>query len=258
MIAAMASMSDTVLAPLGPNIPPCLIGVALGLAVLVVLTCRKSTPLPGKLVPRGSFEHEDPANEEAIAERRRDFARILTAKRDLWHFTKSTRSAGQQLPIELSADEKILPEAGNIAYDRLRSWLQGQLQKSPEAVDHIANRIIYFISVSPGFEFMMKHRVPPMSLPAKYVLMISSSGQVRTAWYAFVTDKPTPGITSSPFIVRIVSEDLAAERGARTHLESSYTVTVSREKDLNKFISKHQSLIVSGIDKDAWDAYVRV
>ncbi len=48
-----------------------------------------------------------------------------------------------------------------------------------------------------------------MLLQVKYLLLISGSGQVRVAWYAFVTDKPAPGATAGPFVVKLVTEDVS-------------------------------------------------
>merc|ERR1712008_257436 len=175
-----------------------------------------------------------------------------------WHFTKSSCCAGAAavLPIELSAEEKTSNDAGDFAYEKLKTWLEAQLPKATN-IDTIASRAVYAISVSPGFEFMMKHRVPPMSLPAKYALMVSKLGQVRVVWYAFITDKPQPGMSSSPWVAKLVSEDLAADRGGRTHVEYTYTAKETNEKQLDKIISKHVPLISKGINKDDWDAYVK-
>jgi len=247
------------------HLAPCLLGGALLLAGLFALTSLGRKSLPGRLAPKGSFNHEDPANKEAIAERKRDFARIVATKRDIWIFTDSSRSPGAVLPVELpSSGSSDTEDTAKISYQKLKFWLQGELGKIPGAVDlgltsqwPVVDRLVYFISATPGFDFVMQHKVPPMHLQAKYVIMISKTGQVRAAWYAFVTDKVTPGATAGPFVVKLVSEDLNAERGGRTYSEFTYTANATRETDMEKVIAKHLPVIVKGIETDNWGPFLQ-
>merc|ERR1712139_764053 len=98
----------------------------------------------------------------------------------------------------------------------------------------------------------MRHQVPPMTFQAKYVLMISKTGQVRCAWYAFITDQPKPGATSGPFVAKLVSEDFSAERGDRTYAIAQYSVKETRATNMEQVIAAHIPLILKGIDTDAW------
>lgn len=244
---------------------PCAVGVAVALAVLLTYVSLRKRPLPGKLLPKGSFVHEDPANNEAIAERWRDFSRIVATKRDIWIFTHSQRKPGIALPVDLPTQgNSQSQDTGKVAYQKLKFFLQGELGKIEGAIDlgmtsqwPVVDRVVYFTSASPGFDFLMQNRVPPMVLQAKFLIMVSKTGQVRAAWYAFVTHKPMPGATSGPFVVKLVSEDMKAERGSRTHTEFTYTATATRETDMERIISKHVPLIMKGVDKDTWDAYLR-
>lgn len=235
--------------------------------VLVVVLAATSLfgkrPLPGKLSARGAFNHEDPASKDAIAERKRDFSRIVGTRRDIWVFTADARKPGTVMPVELQQAGNM-EDLGRVAYEKLKFWLQGELGKIPGAIDlgmtsqwPVVDRVINFISVTPGFDFLMQHKVPPMILQAKYVLMISKTGQVRAAWYAFATDKPAPGATSGPFIVKLTSEDLNGDRGGLTYGQHSYTAKATRETDMEKVIAAHLPLITKGIDSDAWDAYLK-
>lgn len=233
--------------------------------VFLIWWLTRKRALPGKLFARGYFETEDPANLDAIKERERDFFRIAGTKRDLWIFTDSSRKPGTVLPVDgaaggsSGADAEIKP-----CLQRFKFWLQGELGKIPGAIDlgmtskwPVFDRLVYLTSVTPGFEFVMRHQVPPMLLQSKYVVMISKSGQVRLAWYAFMTDKPQPGSTAGPFVGKIVSEDLNAERERdRSHTVFRYTVTPTREKDMDKFIAGQTSLIMKGIDEDVWEPFL--
>ncbi|CAE8724202.1 unnamed protein product [Polarella glacialis] len=101
----------------------------------------------------------------------------------------------------------------------------------------------------------MRHAVPPMILQAKYVLLISKTGQVRVAWFAFVTDNPQPGMTSGPFVAKLVSENLNAERDGSTHCSFAYTAKASSCGDMEKIISSQLPQILKGIDEDKWELF---
>ena len=49
----------------------------------------------------------------------------------------------------------------------------------------VVDRIMYFISASPGFDFVMQHKVPPRILQPKYVLLISKARQENTGSLMF-------------------------------------------------------------------------
>eukprot|EP00445_Apocalathium_hangoei_P017435 CAMPEP_0203898134 /NCGR_PEP_ID=MMETSP0359-20131031/40705_1 /ASSEMBLY_ACC=CAM_ASM_000338 /TAXON_ID=268821 /ORGANISM="Scrippsiella Hangoei, Strain SHTV-5" /LENGTH=261 /DNA_ID=CAMNT_0050821151 /DNA_START=45 /DNA_END=830 /DNA_ORIENTATION=- len=246
------------------GLAPCLVGAAVLLAALFALSTLRRRPLPGKLKPRGTFESEDPMSKDAIDERKRDFSRIVATRRDLWIWTDSERRPGTVIPIE-PADGVAAEQVGQVCYNRLKFWLQGELGKIPGAVDlgatsqwQVVDRVVYFISASPGFDFVMRHKVHPMLLQCKFMIFVSKSAQVRVAWYAFATDKIVPGSTSGPFVIKLVSEDLRAERGSRSHAEFRYTATQTSERDMEQLISKHKGLIARGIDSDDWEPYLKM
>ncbi|OLP92774.1 (DL)-glycerol-3-phosphatase 1 [Symbiodinium microadriaticum] len=190
-------------------------GLVFLVPILVALAFYVRRSLPGKLKNRGSFEHEDPANAQSMSERRRDFCRIVATKRDLWVFTVEERQAGRFLPIDFPpgmSPETGDPAAEKVCYQKLKWWLQQELGRIPGAIDlgmtsqwAVVDRIMYFISASPGFDFVMQHKVPPRILQPKYLVLISKGGQVRVAWFAFVSNNPEPGATSGPFVVADIS-----------------------------------------------------
>lgn len=217
----------------------------------------EASPPVADLDYSGFFVHEDAGTDREMAERRRDFSRLINTQHDLWHFTTSARSAGNVLQIELSPHEQKSPVVGDMAFEKLRSWFQGELQMTSKIAAEIANRAINVLSVSPAFEFLTQHGLPQPGLPARYVLMVSRSGQVRVAWYAYVTDEPTPGATSSPFVVKLLSTDLAAERGTCTSTKYSYTLTRTTFTELDEYMTQHRSLMLEGVDGVSWEAYIR-
>lgn len=237
----------------------------LGIAVLVLATViffTRKRPLPGKLKPKGTFEHEDPGSSDAKAERRRDFARILATKRDILVFTSTVRQLGTVLPGDLGqGDLNDMATAEKVASNKLKFWIQMELGSIPGAIDlgmtsewSVVERVVHAISVSPGFDFVMRHGVPPMIMQAKFILMISKGGQVRVAWVAFVTDNPQPGMTAGPFVLKLVSEDLRGGR-ERTWTHFKYTVKAASSSDIERIVASYVPQILKGVDSDKWDAF---
>eukprot|EP00933_Yihiella_yeosuensis_P041734 TRINITY_DN36133_c6_g1_i1.p1 TRINITY_DN36133_c6_g1~~TRINITY_DN36133_c6_g1_i1.p1 ORF type:complete len:184 (+),score=28.80 TRINITY_DN36133_c6_g1_i1:82-552(+) len=151
--------------------------------------------------------------------------------------------------------------AEKVAVNKLKFWLQMELGRTPGAMDlgatsqmSMVDRVVQAISVSPGFDFAMRHAVPPMIMQAKFLLIVSKSGQVRVLWAAFVTDKVVPGLTAGPFVVKLVSEDLKAERDSRTYTQWKYTAKAARSADIEKILQGYVPHIIKGITSDKWDA----
>merc|ERR1712107_532027 len=172
--------------------------------------------------------------------RERDFARIVANKRDLWTLTEFVRNAGVVLGLDIPPD---LHDGVKPCLQKFKYWLQQELGRIPGAIDlgmtsrwPVFDRLVHLISVSPGFEFIMGKKVQPNLLQPKYVLMISRSGQVRIAWYAYVQDKIMPGATAGPFVVKLVSEDLNAERD-RSYTIFQYTAKATGESDMEKILA---------------------
>lgn len=144
-------------------------------------------------------------------------------------------------------------------------WLQQELGRIPGAIDlgmtsqwTVVDRIIYFISASPGFDFAMRHKVPPRILQPKYLVLVSNGGQVRVAWFAFVSNHADPGATAGPFVVKLVSEDLRSEdRDLRSYSKFTYTTRPASGSDMEKIISGMVPAILKGVDNDKWDGFER-
>merc|ERR1712226_388712 len=80
------------------------------------------------------------------------------------------------------------------------------------------------------------------------------SGQVRVAWFAFITDKVVPGATSGPFVAKLVTEDLNASRD-RTYTKFSYTTRQTRVDDMEKYVAGQATHILGGVDTDDWEPF---
>lgn len=258
-----ASALLTLTQTLNASPPLYLVGAGFVIALIVVACTVNvySKPLPGSLCREGTFQSEDPVGKDSVHERERDFSRIVNTQRDLWMFTAALQTPGNVFGSDVLGG--IVDETN--CQNRLKWWLQQELGRIPGAIDlgltsqwQVVDRIIYFISATPSFNFVMSHRVLPMLLQAKFLLLVSASGQVRVAWYAFASDVATPGATSGPYVIKLVSENLQAERETgRTHTEFCYTATATGVKDMEIYIGKHVSLIKRGIANDEWAPYLK-
>ncbi|CAE7421552.1 Dnajc2 [Symbiodinium necroappetens] len=233
-------------------------GLVFLVPLLVALAFYVRRSLPGKLKNRGSFEHEDPANAQSMSERRRDFCRIVATKRDLWVFTVEERQAGRFLPIDFPpgmSPETGDPAAEKVCYQKLKWWLQQELGRIPGAIDlgmtsqwAVVDRIMYFISASPGFDFVMQHKVPPRILQPKYLVLISKGGQVRVAWFAFVSNNPEPGVAC--FCIRSQALDacqICIDELELSDLVSAEDFLAERERRLEVLFAK--AALMPGVER---------
>eukprot|EP00913_Durusdinium_trenchii_P015819 g14867.t1 len=171
--------------------------------------------------------------------------------------------SGRSLPGKLRPRDTVVAE--KVCYNKLKWFLQQELGRIPGAIDlgmtsqwTVVDRIIYFISASPGFDFVMRHKVPPRILQPKYLILVSNGGQVRVALFAFVSKQADPGATAGPFVVKLVSEDLrSADRDSRSFSKFTYTTRPASCSDMEKIISGMVPAILKGVDQDKWDAFER-
>eukprot|EP00928_Gymnodinium_smaydae_P079172 TRINITY_DN6316_c0_g2_i2.p1 TRINITY_DN6316_c0_g2~~TRINITY_DN6316_c0_g2_i2.p1 ORF type:complete len:263 (-),score=39.28 TRINITY_DN6316_c0_g2_i2:58-846(-) len=249
---------------IGDNRQVLTLAVLLAVVTVVGISCfLPAARPPGKLESFGLFESEDPANDDAVAERGRDFTRIVSAKNNIWLFSDLNRDAGKSLPLNVATGGDNTEEIVKPCVAKLRSFLHDEFFRIPGAanfdLDKLVQRVVALTSVAPGFDLVMRHQVPPMMKQPKYLLLISKTGQVRVAWYAFVSEKPMPGVESGAFVIKMVSEDLNTERDpkSRTYSVLYYTAKSNREQDMDNVVRKHVPQILKGIDKDDWSAYLR-
>lgn len=229
--------------------------VMFGTPALIYIYCIKK-PLPGTLKYKGEFECEDPSSDAHINERRRDFARIVSSKRDLWVFTPQDKKE-RLLPVtvrDLNSRSGI-----NEVYEDFKNWLKAELNQIPGGTWTsgrtlgwpVIDRCVNLIAVSPEFEFLRRQKVAPRAMQAKWVLIISASGQVRVAWYAFVADEITPGMTSGPFVLKLVSEDLNGDRKG-PWCTYQYSCLPTSKKNMEDIIHEQSSRLLEAISTDNW------
>merc|ERR1711879_803060 len=88
----------------------------------------------------------------------------------------------------------------------------------------LAERIVAEVAVSEGFNFAMKHQIPPMFPQSKFVLVLNRNGKVRVMWLAFATHEAKPNMTSTPFILKLLTADLNDASVAASATKSGVSV----------------------------------
>ncbi|CAK9115858.1 unnamed protein product [Durusdinium trenchii] len=82
--------------------------------------------------------------------------------------------------------------------------------------------------------------------------------EVRVLWIAFVTHEPQPNLTSTPFILKVLSEDLNSEKAAqeaeKRGVALEYVTVSTQATDLEEYLKKDQAAALSrGAVEDCWD-----
>ncbi|CAK9116284.1 unnamed protein product [Durusdinium trenchii] len=138
-------------------------------------------------------------------------------------------------------------------------WLNDQLKQLKCTCQlQLAERVVALVAATEGFRFAMEHKVPPLFPQSKFVLVLGSDGQVRVLWIAFVTHEPQPNLTSTPFILKVLSEDLNSEKAAqeaeKRGVALEYVTVSTQATDLEEYLKKDQAAALSrGAVEDCWD-----
>mmetsp|Transcript_74179 Transcript_74179/g.143579 ORF Transcript_74179/g.143579 Transcript_74179/m.143579 type:complete len:469 (+) Transcript_74179:65-1471(+) len=97
----------------------------------------------------------------------------------------------------------------------------------PEILERLARHIVASVSVNPGMQVVMKHSFSPALWQPTFAVCIGS-GQVHVMTLAFIGDPvigDRPSSKSTPFILRLVTDDLlAASAQGHTRGPSKYSV----------------------------------
>lgn len=187
-----------------------------------------------------------PTGGTAFEERKRDFARVVapSAKAGLYVVTASL---GTPTPWCSSLERlkgNVNKEVSDAVFKEFSDWLQNELMSS-NASEGLAKRVVALVSASEGFTFAMQQEVPPLFPQSKFVLVLSRTGVVRVLWLAFAAQEVMPNMTSTPFILKLLAQDVNDVESAVETMEDGvgmeYAVVHAFHKDLDKYILEKQS-----------------
>eukprot|EP00747_Dinoflagellata_sp_TGD_P167121 gnl/TRDRNA2_/TRDRNA2_191025_c0_seq1.p1 gnl/TRDRNA2_/TRDRNA2_191025_c0~~gnl/TRDRNA2_/TRDRNA2_191025_c0_seq1.p1 ORF type:complete len:253 (+),score=51.61 gnl/TRDRNA2_/TRDRNA2_191025_c0_seq1:64-822(+) len=241
--------------------------VAVAIALVLLIAClafqKRKRPWPFKaLKPRGTHQSAPlPGDDKGLEERKRDFARIVSptsAKPGLFVVTPTAATPTPWTSAEHTKGD-VSVEVANAVFEEFSTWLQSQASSLRDDVaEGLNKRVVSMVAVSEGFGFAMKQGFPPMFPQAKYVLVLSSSGEVRVIWLAYATDAAKANMTSTPFILKLGTQDLNNEKVAaesvKDGVKMDYVVVHTSETDLDRYVRQKQAAALSrAAVENCWD-----
>ncbi len=224
-----------------------------------VAPCDAKWPFP-KLKSAGTFEHTRAATESRLEECKSDFCRIAWTMTDLL-----IASPGAPLPEVWKFPgfggkrDAATPDARGGMVASLDAWLRVELKRvEVEPAEGLTVRVVDLLSVTPAVTFAIRHEVPLQILQAKYVVAVSSSGQVRVLFYAFVTDRPRPGAKSGPFTLKLVSANLnVASTNKDDTTVLAYRAKRNEEVQMCAVLAADNAAMRGAVLRDMWDEFSR-
>lgn len=197
-----------------------------------------------------------PTNGKGFDSRKRDFARMATGGRNVLFCTPN--DTPQVWKSEQKPDGVFTQDIVDGVYRELQQWLEYEVRVSgkTEITPGLVERVVGLLAVGEPYFWTRKFKIPNVFLQPKYVLIVSSVGEVRVAWYAYITDKIVPNMESGPYIVKFISKDLnepGAQHFATTKLY--YSVRSAKETDMLKVVESHVPAITRAAVENNWNDF---
>lgn len=153
----------------------------------------------------------------------------------------------------------MTPEVASAVFEEFAAWLTKEVRGLPRGgTQDLAKRVVALVAVSEGFAFAMQHAFPPLFPQSKFVLVLSTSGEVRVMWVAFATPEPKPDLTCTPYIVKLATRNLntqdVADKASQKGVLMDYVAVHAIDTDLDGYVRKREaSGLRSAVDSDCWD-----
>lgn len=226
-------------------------------AVICSRSCKACRPRwPFKVLERsGKFiTGAIPTSGRGFDGRKRDFCRMATGGRNIIFCTPN--DTPQVWRSSVKPGGAFTQETIDTVFEELEKFLEYEVRTSAQAqiTPGLAERVVGLLAVGEPYFWTRKFKVPNMFLQPKYIVVVSSTGEVRVAWYAFITDKIKPNMTSGPFWVKFISKDLN-EKGAQ-HFQTTklfYSVRNNKETDMLQVVESHYSAISKAAVENNWN-----
>eukprot|EP00746_Dinoflagellata_sp_MGD_P124139 gnl/MRDRNA2_/MRDRNA2_58723_c0_seq1.p1 gnl/MRDRNA2_/MRDRNA2_58723_c0~~gnl/MRDRNA2_/MRDRNA2_58723_c0_seq1.p1 ORF type:complete len:258 (+),score=57.53 gnl/MRDRNA2_/MRDRNA2_58723_c0_seq1:73-846(+) len=222
-----------------------ILAVVLTLAVVAIFGYLL---LPAKwpfkqLQRRGTYQtHGLPTDGNVtLKERKRDFARFTTPSTQPGVFVVTASASTPQAWFRQTkdGDAGLDDEVAETVFSELDSWLRNAV---PAPVEGLAERCVALLAVSNGIDFAMKHQIPLMMNQPKFVLMVSSKGEVRIAWFTFIVDEVKPNISAGPYMVKMITEDLNTTKvqaaASKQGVSCEYVAGATSKQDMGAYVKE--------------------
>ena len=207
---------------------------------------RDDTKLPGALQARGEYSFEMAADGEAA----RDFMRAFNSGRDILLRGSDPDAAAAPVPVpvtktggSVNADvvAAVAEEFG--ASVLAQALAEAGIFRSPAQLRALTARVIGNLTVGAAMDALTKHGCLPAMFQNKYVVVVSGASSrpesVRVLTYGFVGDTSTrplgdrPDMKYTPFVLRLLTENLLDRSEAERSVAMSYSVSSSRLADIS-------------------------
>mmetsp|Transcript_24701 Transcript_24701/g.50783 ORF Transcript_24701/g.50783 Transcript_24701/m.50783 type:complete len:252 (+) Transcript_24701:40-795(+) len=232
-------------------------------AILLSKFAKKKPPWPFKKLQREGKHHSNPLpmGGDDFEERKRDFARTVAPKLDsgLLVVTPSASDPTAWSSSKHGSTGDMSKEVVDAAFEEFSVWLKAELTKlKKSATEGLCERVVDLVSVTEGFRFATENQVPPFFPQIKFILVLGSEGQVRVIWTAYITNDPKPNMSCTPYILKLVSDDLNSETMAgeaeKRGIDMKFVGINAKDRELQEYITKKQAAALSrAAVEDCWD-----
>eukprot|EP00927_Polykrikos_kofoidii_P001303 TRINITY_DN10471_c0_g1_i1.p1 TRINITY_DN10471_c0_g1~~TRINITY_DN10471_c0_g1_i1.p1 ORF type:complete len:252 (+),score=41.65 TRINITY_DN10471_c0_g1_i1:71-826(+) len=201
-----------------------------------------------------------PTAGDAFVERKRDFSRIAQTNSGLLVVTPAS---GDPKPwtcrsAAAAGTDSDTPDA---VFEEFSEWLLQELMASASGcpmTEGLASRIVASVAVGETIGFAMAHKVQPFFPQSKFVLVLSRTGEARVLWLAFATDQPKPNMKHTPYIVKLVTDNLncskVAAEAATKGVAMEYCGVHTSATDLDEYLRRRQAGALSRASiENCWD-----
>jgi len=119
----------------------------------------------------------------------------------------------------------------------------------------LEDRCIALLGAGEGVSFAIAYGLTPVLLQPHFILLVNATGDVRIAWFVYVTDEILPDMQRGRFFVRLLTEDLNNPETAKgtTGVRLKFAVSTTDEPDMAQIIARNTASLRRAVDNAAWD-----
>lgn len=195
-----------------------------------------------------------PTSGKGFDGRKRDFTRMATGGRNIVFCTP--HDSPQVWQSSVKPGGQFTQETIDEVFNELKQWLDHEVRVNGncEINPGLAERVVGLLAVGEPYFWTRKFKIPNVFLQPKYIVIVSCTGEVRVAWYAFITDKIRPNMLSGPYAVKFISKDLN-EKGSQFFATTKlyYSVRPSTSTDMLQVIEDHYPAMSRAAVENNWN-----
>jgi hypothetical protein len=194
-----------------------------------------------------------------MRERRRDFVRLVAPDSPPSFIVVAPGESppthwARQCVGELSARD-VTASAADAAAADLIVWLTNALQGTDRsALSGLEDSCMALLSAGEGVSFAMTYGLTPVLTQPHFVLFVSPVGEVRIAWFVYVTDEVRPNAQSGRWLAVLLTEDLNSPQlvvGNGVWLR--FAASATDEPEMAQILARNTAALRRAVDEDAWD-----